>query len=184
MTASLELLADGMFAADASHGQSLALVVQHGGRTLYERYGTQPDTVFGPGEAVTPDTTLTMLSGERVMVKETLAEVTAKVIEFRQLLGGGARARGVLLLRVHLHALAQALLAAQHRDRRCGRRVPPDDRLGCGHRHRQRQPRLPPVAPFFARISAHMRKALLLSLAGLSASGCGNDDQNFVRQRL
>ena len=47
-----------MFAADAPHGQTLALVVQHGGRTLYERYGTQPDTVFGPGEAVTADTTL------------------------------------------------------------------------------------------------------------------------------
>ena len=58
MTASLEQLADGMFAADAPHGQTLALVVQHGGRTLYERYGTQPDTVFGPGEAVTADTTL------------------------------------------------------------------------------------------------------------------------------
>lgn len=37
---------------------SLALVVMHRSEVVFERYGTQPDTLFGPGGPVTPDTTL------------------------------------------------------------------------------------------------------------------------------
>ena len=40
------------------HGLSLALVIRQGGEVLLERYGHQPDTVFGPGAPVTADTTL------------------------------------------------------------------------------------------------------------------------------
>jgi CubicO group peptidase (beta-lactamase class C family) len=50
--------ADALFATDAPHGVSLALVVQHRGEVVLERYGTQPDTLFGPGETVTADSTL------------------------------------------------------------------------------------------------------------------------------
>lgn len=51
-------IADELFADDAPHGLSLALVVMHRGEVAFERYGTQPDTVFGPGGPVTADTTL------------------------------------------------------------------------------------------------------------------------------
>lgn len=54
----VERIADALFAADAAHGLSLALVVQQAGEVVYERYGHQPDTVFGPGSPVTADTTL------------------------------------------------------------------------------------------------------------------------------
>ena len=47
-----------LFQAEASHGLSLALVVQHRGQVVFERYGVQPDTMFGPGGPVGPDTTL------------------------------------------------------------------------------------------------------------------------------
>ena len=43
---------------EAPHGLSLALVVQHRGEVVFERYGAQPDTVFGPGGPVGADTTL------------------------------------------------------------------------------------------------------------------------------
>ena len=43
------------------------------------------------------------------------------------------------VLRLHLHDVAEAENAAQHRHRWCGRCLPADDRLGGGHR--QRQPR-------------------------------------------
>jgi CubicO group peptidase (beta-lactamase class C family) len=49
---------DRLYADDAAHGLSLATVVMHGGEVIAERYGHQPDTVFGPGGAVTADTTL------------------------------------------------------------------------------------------------------------------------------
>jgi CubicO group peptidase (beta-lactamase class C family) len=51
-------VADTLFAREAVHGCSLALLVRHRGEVVFERYGTQPDTVFGPGSAVGPDTTL------------------------------------------------------------------------------------------------------------------------------
>lgn len=51
-------IADELFAADAPHGTSLALVVMQSGAVVLERYGHQPDTLFGPGGPVTPDSTL------------------------------------------------------------------------------------------------------------------------------
>ena len=50
--------ADAMFAPDAAHGLSLALVVMQSGDIVFERYGTQPDTLFGPGGPVDASTTL------------------------------------------------------------------------------------------------------------------------------
>lgn len=50
-------IADRLF-AETEHRRSLALVVQHRGSVVYERYGVQPDTAFGPGSPVGPDTTL------------------------------------------------------------------------------------------------------------------------------
>jgi CubicO group peptidase (beta-lactamase class C family) len=50
--------ADALFAPDAAHGLSLALVVQQAGEVVFERYGRQPDTLFGPGGPVDADTTL------------------------------------------------------------------------------------------------------------------------------
>jgi CubicO group peptidase (beta-lactamase class C family) len=50
--------ADRLFDEAAPHGRSLALVVQRGGEVLFERYGVQPDTPFGPGGPVRPDTPL------------------------------------------------------------------------------------------------------------------------------
>ena len=55
-------IADELFANDASHGVSLALVVMQNGDVMFERYGVQPDTIFGPGGPVTADTTLTSWS--------------------------------------------------------------------------------------------------------------------------
>ncbi|MGB8858259.1 MAG: serine hydrolase [Ilumatobacteraceae bacterium] len=56
--AAVERTADALFAPDAPHGLSLALVVVQGGEVVFERYGHQPDTVFGPGQPVTPESTL------------------------------------------------------------------------------------------------------------------------------
>ncbi len=56
--AAFDRAADALFAPDAAHGVSLALVVMQSGAVLAERYGTQPDTVFGPGGPIGPDTTL------------------------------------------------------------------------------------------------------------------------------
>lgn len=47
-----------LFAPDAAHGRSLALLVEHRGELVVERYGTQPDTAFGPGGPVDAATTL------------------------------------------------------------------------------------------------------------------------------
>ena len=53
---------DALFAGGVTpppgEGTSLALVVVHRGRIVHERYGTQPDTPFGPGAPVDRDTTL------------------------------------------------------------------------------------------------------------------------------
>jgi CubicO group peptidase (beta-lactamase class C family) len=55
-------IADELFANDAPHGLSLALLVMHRGDVVFERYGTQPDSIFGPGGPVTAETTLTSWS--------------------------------------------------------------------------------------------------------------------------
>ncbi len=50
--------ADSLFAPDAAHGVSLALVVMQSGEVIAERYGQQPDTVFGPGGPIDAESTL------------------------------------------------------------------------------------------------------------------------------
>ena len=50
--------ADALFAPDAEHGLTLALVVMQSGAVVAERYGSQPDTVFGAGGPVDATTTL------------------------------------------------------------------------------------------------------------------------------
>jgi CubicO group peptidase (beta-lactamase class C family) len=56
--AAVHAAADALFAPNAAHGLSLALVVMQSGRIVFERYGEQPDTPFGSGGPVTADTTL------------------------------------------------------------------------------------------------------------------------------
>ena len=56
--AALSDAADILFSENTAHGVSLALVVQHRGEVVFERYGTQPDTIFGPGGPVDADTPL------------------------------------------------------------------------------------------------------------------------------
>jgi CubicO group peptidase (beta-lactamase class C family) len=51
-------VADELFASDAPHGVTLAMVVMHRGDTVFERYGVQPDSMFGPGGPVSTDSTL------------------------------------------------------------------------------------------------------------------------------
>ncbi|MCY7299306.1 MAG: beta-lactamase family protein, partial [Ilumatobacteraceae bacterium] len=63
----VEQTADALFAADAAHGLSLALVVMQAGEVVFERYGQQPDTLFGPGGPVTADTTLVSWSMAKSM---------------------------------------------------------------------------------------------------------------------
>lgn len=57
LEASDALFAGGVAPPDGE-GTSLALVVVRHGRIVHERYGTQPDTPFGPGAPVDRDTTL------------------------------------------------------------------------------------------------------------------------------
>ena len=54
----ISAVSDELFAVEAPHGVSLALLVMHRGEVIFEQYGTQPDTIFGPGGPVTADTTL------------------------------------------------------------------------------------------------------------------------------
>lgn len=56
--AAFDRAAEALFAPDAEHGVSLALVVMQSGAVVAERYGTQPDTIFGPGGPVDADTTM------------------------------------------------------------------------------------------------------------------------------
>lgn len=51
-------VADTLFGDDATHGRSLAFLVMHDGEVRFERYGSQPDTVFGPGGPLDADSTL------------------------------------------------------------------------------------------------------------------------------
>jgi CubicO group peptidase (beta-lactamase class C family) len=60
--ASAVAASDALFAGGVEpptgEGTSLALLVVHRGCIVHERYGTQPDTLFGPGGPVERDTTL------------------------------------------------------------------------------------------------------------------------------
>jgi CubicO group peptidase (beta-lactamase class C family) len=58
----IEVIADELFATDAPHGVSLALVVMHRGEVVFERHGITPDSIFGPGGPVDETTTLTSWS--------------------------------------------------------------------------------------------------------------------------
>jgi CubicO group peptidase (beta-lactamase class C family) len=52
---------EALFAPAVPHpdeSRSLALLVMQSGTVVFERYGSQPDTLFGPGGPVGPDTTL------------------------------------------------------------------------------------------------------------------------------
>lgn len=49
---------DELFDRHPDTGRTLALLVMQSGEVVFERYGTQPDTDFGPGGPVTADTTL------------------------------------------------------------------------------------------------------------------------------
>ena len=49
---------EALFTRPESLGISLAMVVVHRGEVVAERYGTQPETVFGPASKVTADTPL------------------------------------------------------------------------------------------------------------------------------
>jgi len=68
-------------------GTSLACVVVHRGRVVRERYGHQPDTVFGPGGPVDRDTTLISWSMAKsithalvgILVNDGLMDVDASV---------------------------------------------------------------------------------------------------------
>jgi len=51
-------VADELFAPDAPHGVSLALLLQHRGDLVFERYGAMPDSVFGKGGPVDASSTL------------------------------------------------------------------------------------------------------------------------------
>src|SRR4029078_10476754 len=51
-------VADELFESDAPHGVSLAMLVMHRGDVVFERYGIQPDSVFGPGGPISAESTL------------------------------------------------------------------------------------------------------------------------------
>jgi CubicO group peptidase (beta-lactamase class C family) len=62
VTSSLDDLVDDLFARPADEGISLALVVQHRGDVVAERYGVQPENIFQPETIITADSTLTSWS--------------------------------------------------------------------------------------------------------------------------
>jgi CubicO group peptidase (beta-lactamase class C family) len=58
VTSMVTPILDRLFAADAAHGVSLAVVVLHRGEVVFERYGVLPATPFGPGGPVDAGTRL------------------------------------------------------------------------------------------------------------------------------
>ncbi|MEY2583379.1 MAG: hypothetical protein QOE09_3228 [Ilumatobacteraceae bacterium] len=58
MSETISRVADELFAPDAAHGVTLALLLQHRGEIVFERYGVTPDSVFGPGGPISADSTL------------------------------------------------------------------------------------------------------------------------------
>jgi CubicO group peptidase (beta-lactamase class C family) len=59
---------DALFARPDADGVSLALVVQHGGEIVAERYGTQPANIFQPAIPIDADSTLISWSMAKSMV--------------------------------------------------------------------------------------------------------------------
>ena len=58
MTLAIDRCLDEMLHRPDSEGRTLACVVSVGGEVVAERYGSTPDTIFGPGSPVTRDSTL------------------------------------------------------------------------------------------------------------------------------
>ena len=54
----VQSLVDALVERPESEGRTLALIVMKDGEVIAERYGSSPDTPFGPGEPVTPLSTL------------------------------------------------------------------------------------------------------------------------------
>lgn len=68
LTARLDRHADAIVGRPPEEGITLALLVLHRGEVVVERYGRQPDTLFGVGGAITSDTTLISWSTAKSMV--------------------------------------------------------------------------------------------------------------------
>jgi CubicO group peptidase (beta-lactamase class C family) len=73
----LGTLVDELFDRPAAQGTSLGLVVVQGGETVAERYGVRPDTPFGPGGPVEPDTVLLSWSTAKSMVHAAVGLLVA-----------------------------------------------------------------------------------------------------------
>jgi CubicO group peptidase (beta-lactamase class C family) len=58
----LNALVDGLFDRPVDEGVTLALLVQHRGQVVAERYGIQPENIFQPAIEITPTSTLTSWS--------------------------------------------------------------------------------------------------------------------------
>lgn len=74
---SVDGLVDELFARPTELGVSLALVVVQGGEVVTQRYGTQPDTPFGPGGPVDDDTLLISWSTAKSMVHAAVGILVA-----------------------------------------------------------------------------------------------------------
>ena len=77
MAGPLSTVSDELFAPDATHGLSLALVVMVDGEVIHERYGHQPDTIFGPGSPVDRDTRLVSWSMAKSMLHAACGALVA-----------------------------------------------------------------------------------------------------------
>jgi CubicO group peptidase (beta-lactamase class C family) len=75
----LENAVDALVGRPAEHGLTYALVVQQGGETLVERYGTQPGNLFHPDPVeVTPDTPLVSWSVAKSIVHAAVGVLVAE----------------------------------------------------------------------------------------------------------
>jgi CubicO group peptidase (beta-lactamase class C family) len=68
---------DALVSRPPEHGTTLALVVVQGGEVVAERYGHQPDTIFGPGGPVTASTPLVSWSTAKSMTHAAVGLLVA-----------------------------------------------------------------------------------------------------------
>jgi CubicO group peptidase (beta-lactamase class C family) len=73
----VEEIGEMLFDASAAHGVSLALVVLWRGEVVFERYGLQPDTPFGPGGPVGAETRLISWSMAKSIVHAAVGILVA-----------------------------------------------------------------------------------------------------------
>ena len=73
-------MSDALFAPDADHGVSLAVVVVRGGEVIHERYGHQPPSIFGPGGPVTADTALISWSMAKSITQAAVGATTVDAL--------------------------------------------------------------------------------------------------------